>query len=97
MGLMGLYIGKVTQVRKKLVGSAVFLKLVRALVLSDPACAENRVGRPGHPGQGVCGGGNGGGGLQHDLCFMIYEKHKSYIIFVMYIYFHSEVGAGKEG
>ena len=28
---------------KKMVGSAVFLKLVRPLVFSDPACAENRV------------------------------------------------------
>ena len=36
--------GKVTRVRKKLVGSAVFLKLVRPLVFSDPTCAENRVG-----------------------------------------------------
>ena len=36
--------GKVTRVRKKLVGSAVFLKLVLPLVFSDPACAENRVG-----------------------------------------------------
>ena len=43
MGLLGLYMGKVTRVRKKLVGSAVFLKLVRPLVFSDPACAENRV------------------------------------------------------
>ena len=43
MGLMGLYMGKVTQVRKILVGSAFFPKLVRPLVFSDPACAENRV------------------------------------------------------
>ena len=43
MGLLGLYMGKVALVRKKLVGSAVFLKLVRPLVFSDPACAENRV------------------------------------------------------
>ena len=43
MGLLGLYMGKVTWVRKKLVGSAVFLNLVRALVFSDPSCAENRV------------------------------------------------------
>ena len=43
MGLLGLYKGKVTRVRKKLVGSAVFLKLVRPLVFSDPACVENRV------------------------------------------------------
>ena len=43
MGLLGLYMGKVTQVRKKLVGSTVFLKLVRPLVHSDPACADNRV------------------------------------------------------
>ena len=42
MGLLGLYMGKVTRVRKKLVGSAVFLKLVRPLVFSDPAFAENR-------------------------------------------------------
>ena len=28
---------------KKLVGSTVFLKLVRPLVHSDPACADNRV------------------------------------------------------
>ena len=45
MGLLGLYMGKVTRVRKKLVLSAVFLKLVRPLVFSDPACAENRVRR----------------------------------------------------
>ena len=44
MGLLSLYMGKVTRVQKKLVGSAVFLKLVRPLVFSDPACAENRVG-----------------------------------------------------
>ena len=43
MGLLGLYMGKVTLVRKKLVGSAFFLKLVRPLVFSDPASAENRV------------------------------------------------------
>ena len=43
MGLLGLDMGKVTRVRKNLVGSAVFLKLVRPLDLSDPACAENRV------------------------------------------------------
>ena len=43
MGLLGLYMEKVTRVRKKLVCSAVFLKLDRPLVLSDPACAENRV------------------------------------------------------
>ena len=43
MGLLGLYMGKVTRVRKKLLGAAVFLKLVRPLVFSDPACAENRV------------------------------------------------------
>ena len=43
MGLLGLYMGKVTRVRKKLVGSAVFLKLIRPLVFRDPACAENRV------------------------------------------------------
>ena len=43
MGLLGLYMGKVTLVRKKLVGSSFFLKLVCPLVFSDPACAENRV------------------------------------------------------
>ena len=43
MGLMDLYMGKVTQVRKKFVGSAIFLKLMRPLVFSDPASAENRV------------------------------------------------------
>ena len=43
MGLLGLYMGKVTWVLKKLVGSTVFLKLVRPLVFSDPACAEYRV------------------------------------------------------
>ena len=43
MGLWGLYMGKVTRVRKIMVDSTVFLKLVRPLVLSDPACAENRV------------------------------------------------------
>ena len=43
MGLLGLYMGKVTRVRKKLVGTVFFLKLVRPLVLSDPACSENRV------------------------------------------------------
>ena len=45
MGLLGLNMGKVSRVRKKLVGSSVFLKLVRPrpLVFSDPACAENRV------------------------------------------------------
>ena len=43
MGLMGLNMGKVSRVRKKLVGSAVFLKLVRPLDFSDPTCAENRV------------------------------------------------------
>ena len=36
--------GKGYPVAEKLVGSAVFLKLVRPLVFSDPACAENRVG-----------------------------------------------------
>ena len=36
--------GKVTRVRKELVGSAVFVKLVRSLVFfGDPACAENRL------------------------------------------------------
>ena len=43
MGLLGLYMGKVTRVQKKLVGSSVFLKLVRPPVSSDPASAENRV------------------------------------------------------
>ena len=43
MGLLGLYMGKVTRLRKKLIGFAVFLKLVRPLVFSDPADAENRV------------------------------------------------------
>ena len=42
MGLLGRYMEKVTRVREKLVGSAVFLKLVRPLVFSDPAFAENR-------------------------------------------------------
>ena len=40
MGLLGLYMGKVTRVRKKLVGYAVFLKLVRPLVFSDLPCAK---------------------------------------------------------
>ena len=44
MGLLGVNMGKVTVVRKKSVGSAFFLKLVRPLVFSDPAFAENRVG-----------------------------------------------------
>ena len=43
MGLIGLYMGKVTLMRKKLVASSVFLKWVRPLVCSDPASAENRV------------------------------------------------------
>ena len=43
MGLLGLYMGKVTRVRNKLVGAAVFLKLVRPLVSSDPAFSESRV------------------------------------------------------
>ena len=43
MGLLGLYMGKKTGVERKLLSSAVFLKLVRPLVFSDPACAENRV------------------------------------------------------
>ena len=44
MGLLGLDMGKVTRVRKKLVvGSAVFLKLVRPLVFSNLGCAENRI------------------------------------------------------
>ena len=43
MGLLGLYMGKVTRVRKKLVDSTVFLNLVRPLVLSDPACVDNCV------------------------------------------------------
>ena len=45
MGLLGLDMGKVTLVRKKSVGSAFFLKLVRPLVFRDPASAENRVQR----------------------------------------------------
>ena len=40
MGLLSLHMGKETRMRKKLVGFAVFLKLVRPLVFSDPACAE---------------------------------------------------------
>ena len=43
MGLLDLYMGKVTRVGKQLVGSSVFLILVRPLVLSDPGCAEKRV------------------------------------------------------
>ena len=43
MGLFGLYMGKYTRVGRKLVGSAVFLKMVRPLIFSDPACAGNRV------------------------------------------------------
>ena len=43
MGLLGLDMGKVTLARKKSVGSAFFLKLVRPLVFRDPASAENRV------------------------------------------------------
>ena len=43
MGLLGLYMGKVTRERKKLVGPSVFLNLVRPLVFCDPACAEKRV------------------------------------------------------
>ena len=43
MGTLGICMGKVTLVLKKMVGFAVFLKLVRPLVSSDPACAENRV------------------------------------------------------
>ena len=43
MGLLELCMGKVTQMQKKSVGSAVFLKFVRHLVFSDPACAENQV------------------------------------------------------
>ena len=38
MGLMGFYMGKVTRLWKKLVSSAVFLKLVHPLVFNDPAC-----------------------------------------------------------
>ena len=45
MGLLGLYMGKVTRVQKKLAGSTVFPKLVRPLIYSDPACGENRVRR----------------------------------------------------
>ena len=56
MGLLGLYMGNVARVRKKLVGCAVFLKLVCPLFFSDPACAENCVGdpyerKPGHFGK----------------------------------------------
>ena len=43
MGRVGFYMGKVTRVQKNLVDSTVFLKLVRPLVLSDPAYAENRL------------------------------------------------------
>ena len=43
MGLLGLYMRKVTQLREKMVCSMVFLRLVRPPVFSDPACAENRV------------------------------------------------------
>ena len=43
MGLVDLYMGKVTLVREKSVGSTFFLKLVRPLVFRDPASAENRV------------------------------------------------------
>ena len=43
MGLLGLDMGKVTRVQQKLLGPAVFLKLVRTSVFSDPACAEKRV------------------------------------------------------
>ena len=43
MGLLGLYMGKVSQVRKKMAVSTVFLKLVRPFVFGDPAWAENRV------------------------------------------------------
>ena len=43
MGLVGLYMGKVYRVRKKLLGSAVFQQFVRPLVVSEPACAENRL------------------------------------------------------
>ena len=42
-GTLNFYMGKVTRVRKKLVGSEVFLKLVRPLVFSDLACAEDCV------------------------------------------------------
>ena len=43
MGLLGLYMGKVTRVLKKMVGSSVFLKLVRPIVFSNPACTEKLV------------------------------------------------------
>ena len=46
MGLLGLYMGKAAWVPKKMLDSAVFLKLVRPLVFSDPACAENCVVNP---------------------------------------------------
>ena len=42
MELLCLYVGEVTRVRKKLLGSPFFLNLVRPLVFSDPACAEKR-------------------------------------------------------
>ena len=41
MGLLSLDMGKVIRLQKKLLGYAVFLKLVRTPVISDPACAEN--------------------------------------------------------
>ena len=44
MGLLSLYMGKVTRVRKKLASSAVFLKLLRPLVFSDPTYAEKDEG-----------------------------------------------------
>ena len=41
MGLLGFYMGKVTLVRDKLVGSAVFLKLVRpSSVATSPDLRE---------------------------------------------------------
>ena len=43
MGLLGLDMGKDIRLQKKLLGYAVFQKLVRPLVFSDPACAEKRV------------------------------------------------------
>ena len=37
MELLGLYLGKVTWVRKKMIGYAVFQKLDRPLIFTDPA------------------------------------------------------------
>ena len=43
LGLLGLYMAKVTRVRTNVLGSSVFLNLVHPLVFGDPACAENCV------------------------------------------------------